>query len=252
MMLAPIILSLAQIVFVTWFVIRTSRKYSSTFSAKKNSLTKIGTTFIFLTTVISALADPASWMFFIPLVCSILISVAAPLLISKNLESLCSKGFQDFIGSVIFEMKCGKALVPSARAHLDGLPPPLRVWLTERIIDPSGPSESRTRFLPPNLKNSVLELEKIALQKTAQLDQLLHLQKQIRLDAVLRHRSRQALMQTRIQCFFIVFLFLGVAIYGWNSYPWELFRPFLGTAFILLAFGLLVLSAITRKTKWKT
>jgi|GEM_PF-1625777 len=252
MILSSLCLSLIQIIFATWFVIRTSRKYSSTFFSEKARLTKIGTAFIVLTSVISVHFRADSFWFFIPSGAIFLFLVLFPFTLSKILEIRCHKGFYDLMPALIFEMKCGKSLTTALHLHARKLPKPFRLFIESGMENSSQEDSSPPSFLPKSVVHFVFEFQKISRQRSSQLEQLAQLQKQMRLDALLRHKSSQALLQTKIQCVFIVFIFVCVGMYGLSSYPWNRFRPFLFASAVLLASGLLLLKGLTRKRKWKT
>lgn len=252
MILSSFFLMLIQIIFVTWFVIRTTRKYSSIFLSKKLAMTKIGTAFLFTTFIISWIFDASTWLFFLPSCCVTLASLSLPSVIHKYLETLCYKGFREFVDVLVLDIKCGKSIQSSFKNQLPKLNEPLRSHLQDTFSKKSFPHAKKAHFLNPILTTFLFELQKIVHLKVNQLDQLAHLQKQIRLDAVLRHKSRQAMLQTRIQAFFLFIIYFCIAFYGLKTYPWYHIKPFFISSFILMALGLLVLKIITRKRSWKT
>lgn len=247
-----VLLSIIQITFTTWFVIRTSRKYSSTFLLPNQLMTKIGTTFLTLSFGISLTQQSNSLLFFTPTIFVLLIVLGAPFLISKYFETLCHKGFHVFVDGVVLDMKCGRSLASASNLQLDSLPLVLRAWMQDRLSRKSSSESTKVPFGSEKLAVYVSEFLKIAAQNSQQLALLHHLQKQIRLDAVLRHKSRQALLQTKIQSFFLIFIYVCVLFYGLKTYPWIEFKPFFLISFSLLALGLLLLNVLTRKRKWKT
>lgn len=252
MFLSPIIQLSLQVLIVSWFVIRTIRKYSSISFFEKSRMTKIGTLILFISFCFSWLVSTSSPLFFTPTLIVLLLSPLLHFALGKQLETRYRKAFQDFLHGVILHMKCGQSLHSSTKMNLNLLPKILHSDITQilekRILKNSTFPFESLKFH----RNHFLEFQKIANQNGKQLDQLCLLQKQMHLDALLRHRSSQALLQTKIQSFFLCLLYCGVSLYGVQTYSWTHFKPFLLISLTLLALGLLLLQFLTRKKKWKT
>lgn len=252
MILSSLLLSLIQVLFVTWFVIRTIRKYSSVFLLKKSALTKIGTGLLCITFTFSLSFDPHSPLFFTPSAFVFLLMFALPFVITRALENRCQNGFQRFIDGVVLDMKCGKSLLSAFKQQSSKLPDNLNAFLQDRLLKDGSNHTVSPALSLKSVSIYISEFQKIASQNARQLDRLVHLQKQMRLDALLRHRSSQALLQTKIQCTFLTFIYFCVSLYGLKTYHWTDFKPFFLTSLVLLAFGLLLLVLLTRKKNWKT
>lgn len=252
MLLSSIYLAVIQISFITWFVIRTIRKYSSTFIAKKMRLTKIGTVFLTFTLVISFTHSAHSVVFFVPTMIFCVSSIGLPFLLARRHENLCHKGFLLFLQSIIFEMKSGKSLMSASKTHLLLLPEALRSVIVSKILDKQSPNTSLKEQISKRLLKLTDDLQEIAGMNSNQLQQIQLFQKQLKLDALLRHKSRKALLQTHIQCIFLLLLFSALTIYSFCTYPWSEFKFFFFVSLVLMALGLLLLLKISRSPKWKT
>lgn len=252
MILSSFLLSIIQFVFTTWFVIRTTRKYSSIFLSSKSSLTKNGTAFLCLTLIFSHSFEASSFLFFLPSAVAFVLFLILPIAFTRALKIRSSKGFQSFVEGVVLDMKCGKSLLSASRSSLSKLPQPFADFVSQKLFDPRKSPSLYLDFLSIETEKYVLDFQKIAFHNARQLDQLTHLQKQMRLDALLRHRSSQALLQTNIQCVFLVLIYICVVIYGLKTYPTHTFKPFFIASFVLLALGLLILLHVSRKRRWKT
>ncbi|MAV92222.1 MAG: hypothetical protein CL676_12450 [Bdellovibrionaceae bacterium] len=215
-------------------------------------MTKIGTLFLAFSYIISLNFSANSLLFFTPTMVALIVHFVLPHLLKTKREILCSKGFQAFLQAAIFEMKCGVGFLSAAKKQSAHLPKEIRDQILFNISNSTSNSGKNPLLQNKKLRFWCQELEKIGRKNANQLNQLITLEKQIRLDALLRHRSSKALLQTRMQAFFISFLFVGLSVFSLKTYPLQQIKWLILISILLMALGLLLLTWISRKRKWKT
>lgn len=246
------LIGIFQVTFVILFVIRTVRKYSSVNSRQKNVLTKIGTAFVFIAAIISILASPSSLIFFLPSMAVFLCPILLDLYLKKRLEQQCHSGLPKMIDSMILEMYRGSSFKLARSKALQYLPFESQCLVTKAFSKNSIETNEISSFLPEIVHKSVTELIKIEQSSSNQLGRLKHFRDHMYSQQDFRHKSGQALLQTRIQSLLILILYVLVLIFSLFQHPWPQLKPFFFISAAMLGTGLLSVHLITRKRKWKT
>lgn len=152
-----------------------------------------------------------------------------------------------FLDRWIMNMKLGNAVSSARDTALLSSPARVRALLLPLFTTTQTPAQSHLLLDARMIK----ELTEAAQIPHSALHRLENLREMWRKADIFRRKSGQAVMQTAIQGWVLLFLTLALAVFTVRRYGWSRTSDLILCSFLLSGSGFLVMRRLARKTKWK-
>lgn len=239
----------AQTIFGNLFVIRTLQIFFARSLVPTSELTKIGTTIICATILtVFFCSQTSTAAIFLVLIEQLAV---IPLLLMREKKIIDQMRFEvpTFVNRWIMNLKLGAASVSARDKSL--------ITHSEKfqaLIRPLFTASTANQMVQKHPLMSVAvarELVRTANEPHAALARLENLREMLRRAEEFRRKSGQATRQTTIQSTVMLILLFALMIFTLHRYGWRRSADLVLWSVLLSALGVVTMSFLARKTKWK-
>lgn len=199
---------------------------------------------------------------FVPVLIYIGIFIVTFILFDKIIDIFKEKSFEELhiyiIERIVLQIKAGKSAQVSTKNVFDDLTAWQKAIFSQlnKIFEASFEiaPQKRSEFLQTMVSQTYYfqELKIILCSSGNVIEQLKSYQKALRLQNNLRHRSRQAIQQTKAQALVSFLIYISFVVLSHGYLNLELISLTMLVSFILFCTGQILIFRLGGKIKWKT
>lgn len=172
-------------------------------------------------------------------------------IIQSRREMILKREIVPILDSLILSMKSGRAFRPSLMSYVEKSTTAVKVTMQDFLS--SLQYRKNIRQLSSDLQISFFLLELAEIDQASQrpIDRLKALRRRIYLENNFRRKSRQALLQVKVQSWILTTMYFFLTLFVHFQFDLNKHRVLAINSFALFMFGFLVLRRIGRNYRWK-